>query len=224
MSSPTDPPPPPSVHHTPQPQDHASDEDPLVRLEDMVQRVATLPELNMHVNVVREHFETVSPEDAAFGLDQLIRRSITGDLRAPDALLAGVMWLLREGSEEAAPEARATNRYDRIRELYRVASEQGRQLVTTFMLDLPPHKTAKILRQNVARLLKKDLSLGERKQLARGNNRQFLEALIYDTDPQVVQKLCANPAIREQDILRQNVARLLKKDLSLGERKQLARG
>ena len=177
----------------------AAQDDPLVRLEAVIQRVGSLPELSMHISVVGEHLESVSVEDAVFGLDQLIRRSLTGDLHAPNALLGAVLWLMRQ-SVEAERDPRA-NRYDHISALYRVASEQRRELVMTFLFDLPAHKTAKILRQNVARLLKKDLTLGERKQLARGNNRQHLEALIHDSDPQVIEKLCNNPSIREQDIL-----------------------
>jgi hypothetical protein len=45
------------------------------------------------------------------------------------------------------------------------------------------------------------LSLGERKALAVGSNRLALEKLLYDLDPSVVAKLCANPRVLEQDIL-----------------------
>lgn len=194
----------PTPERTP-PAQAPSSSDPFADLKALIRRTRALPAMAMRRSVCREYLEAADPRDAAFVLDQLVRRAVTGDQDASVCLLAAVAWLLaREARAIREPDEAS---YRMLQRIYTAATEENRATVSVMLLDLPPHRTAKIRRQGTPRgkvLTGRDgreLSLGERKQIARTSNRAALDALILDPDPQVVRKVCANPAVRERDIL-----------------------
>ena len=69
--------------------------------------------------------------------------------------------------------------------------------------DAPPHRALpKGKRLPEVRLpLDRDVTLGERRTMASGPNRQLLERLIFDPSPLVIAKLLYNPHIRLQEVL-----------------------
>lgn len=163
--------------------------DPLVAFGQVVNRVYAVPELAMRAPLAGEQILALSTDTAAFVLDQLIRWTVIGGDREGETLLALVSWLLVD-----AP-------YEWKCEVYEAAVHATMECAPRFLLEVPPRRTVKNLNALRRPHFDRDVSLGERKQLARGARRDILERLLLDLDPQVIAKLCQNPAVQQQDIL-----------------------
>jgi len=73
--------------------------------------------------------------------------------------------------------------------------------VRYMLVDPPPHRRPPKRWERFGPRWDRDRTLGERKALASGANRLFLEKLLYDADYSVVERLCRNPRIVEHDVL-----------------------
>ncbi len=182
---------------TPEPTDEPSQdhqEDPYRVWQTLLQRTEAVTEFSMRVPMAEHIITQTSPHTAAFVLDQLLRGGALGEPRAVAAILAMTSFFLQQ---EDSPSL-----YPRIRSIYEVAAEQERQHVRNYLLQPPPHRSAK----NPRFLLQgprfdRKVSLGERRQLAIGGNRKMLTKLLEDCNPMVVQRLCNNPRIQEHHIM-----------------------
>ncbi len=165
-------------------------------LAAILRRVDALPELGMQVGGLSSLLLSSAPNDGAFVLDQIVRGAINSDPRSSAAMLSVTALLLGMGQEgrEAWDEA--------LGRIYEASAQEGRDLVTYLFLDLPPHRVLENRKSLQGPRFERDVSLGERKQMARGVDRGVIDRLLLDLDPSVLQKLCANPRIREQDILK----------------------
>lgn len=167
-----------------------ADLDAFAVLLDLLRRTHALTELQLRTPVVGETLARLPAPAAAFVLDQLVRRTITGDGRAASALLGAAAWMLRDASTYGWRSA-----------VYEAAAEESMECAPKFLLELPAHKVLQNKRALRQPRFERDVSLGERKQLARGNNRLLLEQLLLDLDPSVMEKLCQNPHVTKQDLL-----------------------
>ncbi|MFP4597126.1 MAG: hypothetical protein ACLFVJ_02680, partial [Persicimonas sp.] len=93
--------------------------------------------------------------------------------------------------------------YDLLKSIFEAAHRDEREAVLAVLRDPPPHKEL----PDGKRLPEPDLpkgdevTLGERRQMARGNNRLFLERLLLDPSQVVVAQLLDNRHLTEQDVV-----------------------
>ena len=79
---------------------------------------------------------------------------------------------------------------------------QGRQIVSNTMLQLAPARFSSE-RERIPQFGRdRPLSLGERKSLARGSDRQLLQQAVRDPHPGVTQIILKNPKLLEVDVVR----------------------
>lgn len=93
--------------------------------------------------------------------------------------------------------------YPPRRDLYEAAKCAGNAAVTQLLLSTPPAKLAHPdqIRPPVLDR-ERDVTLGERRSLARSPDRDLIDRLLFDPDPGVMQNLLANPRLTEQDVMR----------------------
>lgn len=163
-------------------------------------RILTLPEMAMRSMTVGQLLMEAPPEAATRALDFMVRGTLHGDEGSTKALIAFLHLLLRAEAGRLPEDAHTA--YEAIRALYEAAAEAGRDHLTYLFLQLPPHQRLLDRRVLAQPRFDRDVSLGERKQMARGNNRVLIERLMIDLDPSVIQKLLANPRVAEQDVMR----------------------
>lgn len=164
--------------------------DPLQAFAQLVDRVFAVPDLAMRAPLAGELLLGHDADTSAFVLDQLIRWTALGGHRESETLLAVVAWLLADDGV-----------YEWKCGVYEAGVLATMECAPRFLIEVPPRRVVKNL--NVLRRphFDRDVSLGERKQLARGARRDVLERLLLDLDPSVIAKLCQNPAVQQQDML-----------------------
>lgn len=166
----------------------------LERYDTTLRQIGSLPEIPMRRAAVAAAVTALEPDEAVWWIDQLIRGALWGKNPEMDAILACADWLVRLRQEDD---------YGTIATLYEAAAEAGRESVLMMLRDPPAHRALR----NGARLpetrlpIDRDVSLGERRSMARGQDRRFLERLILDPSPLVVGQLLENPAIRLPDVV-----------------------
>lgn len=154
----------------------------------LAQKLAALPEASMREAVLTEHLRALSPEDAASLAGELVRRAPTG--RPYDVALLALCGLLDANRLS----------YDERAQLYRVARE--RDDIVLVRLLLSPHEAPPGTPKPAEMPGRPDITLGERKSLARTHDRQILDRVLRDPDPSVLQILLHNPHVTEQDVVR----------------------
>lgn len=89
------------------------------------------------------------------------------------------------------------------RALYEAARAAGNEAVTNLLLTRPAART---MREDAAQvpLLDPDreVTLGERRAMARAHDRDLLARLLHDPDPGVLRNLLANPRLTERDVVK----------------------
>lgn len=171
--------------------------DPYELFDRTRRRAAAVPEVEMCLPLARELLEHPDTDGVLFALDQLIRHTLWGDERARQAVLGLSLFLIRAEAGRVEDFSLQT-----LGALHTASIDAQKPHLTALFLDLPPHK--EILDKRT--LLQgpkydRDISLGERRQLAAGGNRRMLAQIMADHHPMVVHRLCNNSRLREQDIL-----------------------
>ena len=172
------------------PEDH-----PLLRrYQQHLRRIASLPELIMRQAMTRELLATLPEEEVVWWIDQLIRGALWGRQDAMDAMLAMSTWLMALQREDD---------YERVQGLFRAAHAERREAVMAVLRALPPQRAlADGARLPEVRLpLSREVTLGERRAMAAGQDRRLLERLLQDPEPLVLTKLLDNPHIQADDLL-----------------------
>jgi len=151
-------------------------------------RLAALPALAMRQALVRETLAALPVEAAARLCGELVRRGRDG---APYDLGLIALSAVLDAGELG---------YDRHGELYAEARRAGDEPLARLLLSAqkpPPGapSAAPIPGQS-------ELTLGQRKSLARGRRREILDRLLRDPDASVIQILLGNPRVTEADVVR----------------------
>lgn len=156
--------------------------------------VENLPELEMRAAAVGQALRALEPREAAWWIDQLLRGSLWGRRAEVDAMMACIRWLLTEQVDD---------NYALFKSVFEAAHTEQRPAIMAILRDPPAHQ--KLLRgQQLAPPpldLGRDVTVGERRTLARGHDRRVLERLLLDPNRLVVEQLLQNPRIVEQDVL-----------------------
>ena len=161
------------------------------RARALATRLAALPEPAMRRVAMAEWMSRLAPADQIEPLLVVLRRGREG---GPPFHLALAAFMAALGTEEVPYEVR--------RELYVRAKEREHEDLAQLLLsaiDATPAAEGAI-----GRLLQRDgkpLTLGERKQLARGGRRDLLDRLLRDPDPAVIRLLLGNPRLTEANVI-----------------------
>lgn len=167
----------------------------MARLE--VQRLKrlllSLPEIGLRVGWLAEQLQAWSPLQAARLLDELCDESERSDPEAREALLAVAIYFVGVGDGELCDELRRLAQERHLLGLARLL----RRGPTPVMVDRPASELP-VPDYGAGR----ELTLGERRSLARRPNRRAFEKLIADPHPLVIRQLLENPKLTEDDVVR----------------------
>ena len=156
----------------------------------LLTRLRAVPETEMRVALWREFFRSEHPEIVLAAVQQIIERSKNqpGDYRA------GLLALSRYLNEDEAHARKV---------LLPAAVVAGDADVISLVVDEP---AARVAHEDelTAPLIDKDrdVTLGERRSLARQPDRNLIGHLVLDPDPIVIRNLLQNPRLIELDVLR----------------------
>lgn len=152
-------------------------------------RLAALPALAMRRATVRETLQGLDDPAAVHLCGELVRRAPDG---APwDAALIALSAVL-DGGELG---------YERHVSLYEAALASGDQALARLLLSARPAPDGVPARAPIPG--RAEITLGERKSLARGPvRRELLDRLLRDPEPQVIAILLENPRVTEADVVR----------------------
>jgi hypothetical protein len=154
----------------------------------LARRLAALPAAALRKAALRETLLGLDDVRAARLCAELVRRGPSG---APfDRALLALAALL-DGNELG---------YERHGELYAAARQLGDTQLARLLLSAQPSPPG--LPQAAPLPGERELTLGERKSLARGRRRELLDRLLRDPDPSVLTILLGNPRITEADVVR----------------------
>lgn len=162
--------------------------------EASLRTLANLPELEMRVAALGESFESRPPREVAWWIDQLLRGALWGRNAEVDAMMACARWLIRE---------RIDDHYELIKSVFESAYRDERRAILAILRNPPPHQKLIKGREIAAPDLQlgRDITLGERRSMARGNNRAIIEKLLRDPSRLVVEQLLQNRNLRETDVI-----------------------
>jgi hypothetical protein len=154
----------------------------------LVRALRALPEPKMRAAVLAERLAAVTPDHAAYLAGEIARRAPSGS--PYDVALLALTEVLDE--ERLGYDARAS--------LYSAARERGDILLLRLLLS--PQGAPDGVPQPVPIPGRPDVTLGERKSLARTRDRALLDRMLRDPDPTVLEILLENPLVTEDDAIR----------------------
>jgi hypothetical protein len=154
----------------------------------LARRLAALPATAMRQATLRATLEALDDFAAARLCSELLRRGPDG---APfDVALLALTALLDQDAFG----------YDRHAGIYAGARTLGDEQLGLLLLSAQPPPPG---RPHAVELPgARELTLGERKSLARGRRREVLDRLLRDPDQSVLEILLGNPRITEEDVVR----------------------
>lgn len=166
--------------------------------EHIVARLKALREPRMRVLALIEAFASDEAGDWIDTIAAIIARSHTMD--DADTMLA-VQTITQAAAEPSLP-------YERRKALYEAAVERGATAIGRLFLGASPNTAAPgqiekaLAPERALKPTGRPLTLGERKALARTNDREQILLLLRDPHPAVVAILADNPHVTESDILK----------------------
>ncbi len=155
--------------------------------------VLSLPELSLRVEWLREYLQAKDVGTTAQELDDLCEASERSDLAAREVLLALVMLLARLGDAPATERLRAHAQEHGLLSLERLLRRAPLR-----QSDRPLEMTPPVPDYGTGR----ELTVGERKSLARLPSRNSFDKLLADPHPLVIRQLLENPRLTEDDVVR----------------------
>ena len=163
----------------------------VVHLAGLIQSVLSLPELRLRRDWLVFHLHSMPLTDCAQLLDALCKASERGDSAAREALMAWVAGLINVGECPWVVQIRRISTSNDLLSL-------GRLLRTFNSTSLVPEGATAVPDYSAGR----ELTVGERRSLARKPNRKAFERLLRDPHPLVLRNLLQNPRLTEDDVVR----------------------
>ena len=97
---------------------------------------------------------------------------------------------------------RAVLGLEKMSRIYSIARKRGYDDVVRLLMNPPPKGKRYSEYDFVEGRERFDITLGEKRSLAKGFDRDTLDRIIYDEDPVVIKNLLANPRVTEMDVLK----------------------
>jgi hypothetical protein len=153
----------------------------------------SLPDVTLRVGWLRAHLAELRDTEAAELLSSLCEDGERADPGSREALLVVAMLLAASGDSPFVERLREHAEERHLLSLARLlrrghdSSGSGRSLSEP---PVPDYGAGR------------ELTVGERRSLARGSNRRVLERLLRDPHPLVLRQLLGNPRLTEDDVVR----------------------
>lgn len=163
---------------------------------DRLRRVLlSLPDVTLRVGWLRAHLAELRDADAAELLASLCSDGERGDPESREALLVVAMVLAADAHTPFVERLRHHAEERRLLSLARLLGRSdgalsGRSLSEPPVPPVPDYGAGR------------ELTVGERRSLARSPNRRVLEKLLRDPHPLVLRQLLGNPRLTEDDVVR----------------------
>ncbi len=157
----------------------------------LVARLMALPELGFRVSWFRTHLSSLTAAYACELLDSVVESAFSGDEHARKATLPLAIFLLQDaesGIVRTLRERANPNRHPNFERMLRSRAEPDVEI--ELELPVPPYRKDR------------ELTVGERRSLARRPSRLEFEKLLHDPNPLVLDQLFGSPTILEEDVLR----------------------
>ena len=158
---------------------------------NLIQSVLSFPELKLRRDWLLAHLQAISTTDSAALLDALCKSSERGDPAAREAMTAWVAGLVQLGDSPWVMQLRQRSVEEDLHSLNRL-------LLPFSPVSVGPAPAASVPDYGAGR----ELTVGERRSLARKPNRRAFEKLLHDPHPLVLRNLLQNPRLTEDDVLR----------------------
>jgi hypothetical protein len=153
----------------------------------------SLPDITLRVGWLRAHLSELRDGEAAELLSSLCEDGERADPDSREALLVVAMLLAATGDSPFVERLRQHADERRLLSLARLLRRGGDGPSSGRSRSEPP-----IPDYGAGR----ELTVGERRSLARSNNRKVLEKLLRDPHPLVLRQLLGNPRLTEDDVVR----------------------
>ncbi len=160
---------------------------------DLTRPLLGIGEVRLRVAWLADWHRRTPTEEAALALDALCEQADRADPRAREALLAVAVFFAGLGPSPALDDMREVAQELKLLSLDRLirsAPETVERDRPVDELPVPDYGTGR------------ELTLGERRSLARRPTRAQLEKLLLDPHPMVLGQLFENPKLTENDVLR----------------------
>jgi hypothetical protein len=153
----------------------------------------SLPDVTLRVGWLRSHLSELRDSDAAEVLSSLCEEGERANPDSREALLIVAMLLAADGDSPFVERLRHHAEERRLLSLARLLRRGADAAASARSLSEPPVPDYGAGRE---------LTVGERRSLARSPNRRVLEKLLRDPHPLVLRQLLGNPRLTEDDVVR----------------------
>lgn len=159
---------------------------------DRLRRVLlSLPDITLRVGWLRAHLSELRDAEAADVLSSLCEDGERADPESREALLVVAILLAATGDSPFVERLREHAEERRLLSLARLLRRGGdTALRARSEPPIPDYGTGR------------ELTVGERRSLARSNDRKVLSKLMRDPHPLVLRQLLGNPRLTEDDVVR----------------------
>jgi len=162
-------------------------------LDRVCRVVLALPDLGLRVEWLRDYLSTAPIRDAALQLERLCESSERSDPDAREAVLALAMLFARSSEEGFVARLRL-----QVETLHLLSLGRLLRRAPVPPRSVPPPEAAPVPDYGRGR----ELTVGERRSLARAPTRRAFDKLLADPHPLVIRQLLENPRLTEDDVVR----------------------
>ena len=160
----------------------------------LIRRLRSVPEVGMRRQLLLEQLHGMQPGDALSFFSEVVA-GVASRKSACLVALEAIHEAILQGQEQGPV-------YELLAEVYRLAREEENEGVARLLMITKPQRGPVAPEAVPGDLELSQLTLGERKFLARGHDRTRLDRLLLDPEPSVVRNLLRNPHLTEQDVIR----------------------
>lgn len=157
-----------------------------------IRTLLSLADVQLRIRWLSEQVRTLPPEEIAPVLDSIVGMSEVAEPRAREALMTIALWTVGTTDTRQLTGLRQVALTERLLSLQRVirAVPCGSQPPQSHKATIPDYGKGR------------ELTLGERRSLARCSDRSKFDALLKDPHPMVIRQLLINPKVTEADVVR----------------------
>jgi len=163
------------------------------RVDRLKRVLLSLPELGLRTGWLRDYLATTADAERATVLNALCEDNERADPQAREAMLVVALHLAAVGECDLVDQLRAQADARHLLSLARLVRRAPPPVVVerpARELPIPDYGTGR------------ELTVGERKSLARSPNRRAFDKLLKDPHPLVIRQLLENPRLTEDDVVR----------------------
>src|SRR5450755_3400395 len=170
----------------------------MMEVERLKRVLLSLPDLALRTGWLRDFLARASEHERASVLNALCEDNERADPQAREAILVVALLLASLGECELVERLRAQAESRHLLSLSRLVRRAPPPLVR----DRPAHELP-VPDYGAGR----ELTVGERRSLARSPNRRAFDKLLADPHPLVIRQLLENPRLTEDDVVRMTARR-----------------